>query len=348
MPERPQPTVSVIVPCRDEERYIGPCLERILATTYPLDKLEILVADGRSDDATRAIVAGMATRHPQLRLLDNPRRITPAALNVAIRAAKGEIVVRMDAHAYFPPDYIGRLVAALLETGVEIVGGAIDTRPANATVTAQAIAIAMRHPFGVGNSSFRIGTTERRRVDHVPFFACRRALFERVGLFDEELVRNQDGEFSSRVRRQGGRILLIPDARAEYFARDSLRKLARMFYQYGYYKVLTARKVRRLMTLRQVVPPAFLLVLATTAGTAPWVPASGDLFAGLLAAYVTAVSAASVHGARGHPARCAAVLLAAFPIMHFGHGIGQLRRAGELLLPVRRRPRDEMLVPLSR
>jgi glycosyltransferase involved in cell wall biosynthesis len=348
MPERTHPRVSVVVPCRNEERFIRSCLERILATTYPLHDLEILIADGRSDDATRAIVTEMAARHPQLRLLDNPRRITPAALNVAIRAAQGEIVVRMDAHAFFPPDYIGRLVSALDETGAEIVGGAIDTRPASATATAEGIAIAMRHPFGVGNSSFRIGTAARRPVDHVPFFACRRALFDRVGLFDEELVRNQDGEFSTRVRRQGGQILLIPEARAEYFARDSLGKLARMFFQYGYYKVLTARKVRRLMTVRQVVPPAFVLVLGTSAGTAPWIPAGGDLFLGLVVAYAAAVVAASLHGARGHSVRCAAVLCAAFPIMHFGHGIGQLCRACELALPTRLRRRDATLVPLSR
>ena len=348
MPERAVPSVSVIVPCRNEERFIRPCLERILATTYPLDRLEVLVADGRSDDATRAIVGELAERHPQLRLLDNPLRITPAALNIAIRAARGEIVVRMDAHAYFPPEYVGLLVTALEETGAEIVGGAIDTRPASATATAQAIALAMRHPFGVGNSSFRIGTTTRRAVDHVPFFACRRALFDQVGLFDEELLRNQDGEFSSRVRRHGGRIMLIPDARAEYFARDSLGKLARMFFQYGYFKVLTARKLQRLMTVRQVVPPAFLLALAATALAAIWYRPGGYLFVGLLAAYGVAVVSASLHAARGHSARCGAVLLAVFPIMHFGHGIGQLRRALELMLPTRLQRRDAVLVPLSR
>ena len=348
MTERMLPRVSVIVPCRNEEQFIRPCLERILATAYPLDRLEILVADGRSDDATRAIVTELAARHPQLRLLDNPLRITPAALNIAIRAARGEIIVRMDAHAFFPPDYIVRLVEALEETGADVVGGAIDTRPANGTATAQAIAIAMRHPFGVGNSSFRIGTPGRRQVDHLPFFACHRSLFDRVGQFDEELVRNQDGEFSSRVRQRGGRIVLIPEARAEYFARDTLGKLARMFFQYGYYKVLTARKVGRVMTVRQVVPPLFLLALVITAIGALWLPVSGNVFLGLLAAYAAAVSLASLHGARGHGARPAAVLVAVFPIMHFGHGIGQLRRAFELVLLARHQSHDAELVPLSR
>ena len=348
MSDHALPRVSVIVPCRNEERFIRACLERILATTYPADRLEILVADGRSDDATREIVTELAARHPHLRLLDNPLRITPAALNLAIRAARGEVIVRMDAHAYFPPEYITRLVTALDETGAEIVGGAIDTRPADATATAEAIALAMRHPFGVGNSSFRIGTAARRPVDHIPFFACRRALFDRVGLFDEELLRNQDGEFSSRVRRQGGQIVLIPEARAEYFARDSLGKLARMFFQYGYYKVLTAHKLRRLMTVRQVVPPVFLLALIIAAVTTVWIPAGGYALVTLVASYLAAVTVASLHAARGRSVRCAAVLLAAFPIMHFGHGIGQLRRALELMLPPRLQRRITVLVPLSR
>ncbi|MBA4156701.1 MAG: glycosyltransferase family 2 protein [Gemmatimonadetes bacterium] len=342
------PFVSVIVPCRNEERFIRDCLERILATTYPHDRLEILVVDGWSDDATRAIIEEMAEQYPQLRMLDNARRITPAALNIAIRAAGGDLVVRMDAHAYFPPDYIERLVVALEETGADIVGGAIHTRPADDTATAQAIALAMQHPFGVGNSSFRIGTQVRRPADHVPFFACRRTLFNRVGLFDEELVRNQDGEFSWRVLRHGGQILLIPEARAEYFARDSLSKLARMFFQYGYYKVLTAYKVRRLMTVRQVIPPVFLLTLGAVALLALWQPIGAYFLLGLLATYAAAVGAASLHAGRGATARCAIVLLVVFPIMHFGHGIGQLRRAAELLFRVRSQQGDGTLVPLSR
>lgn len=348
MAEHTLPFVSVIVPCRNEERFIRDCLERILASEYPSDRLEILVIDGRSDDATPAIIAELAQQHPQLRVLDNARRITPVALNIAVRAACGDLVVRMDAHAYFSPDYIPRLVAALEETGADIVGGVIRTLPANDTATARAIALAMQHPFGVGNSPFRIGIAVRRPADHVPFFACRRTLFDRVGLFDEELVRNQDGEFSSRVLRQGGRILLIPEAQAEYFARDSLRKLARMYFQYGYYKVLTAYKIRRPMTTRQVIPPVFLLTLASLAGVALWQPAGAYFFFGLVATYAAAIGVASLHAGRGASMGCVIVLLAAFPIMHFGHGIGQLRRATELLFHVGRQQGDGTLVSLSR
>jgi cellulose synthase/poly-beta-1,6-N-acetylglucosamine synthase-like glycosyltransferase len=342
------PRVSVIVPCRNEERYVATCLEAILATEYPADRLEVIVAEGRSDDRTREVVQRYADCDPRVRLLDNPRRITPAALNLAIGAASGDVVVRMDAHAVFPPSYIGRLVSALDETGAEVVGGAVDTVPADDGPVAAAIAIAMRHRFGVGNSPFRIGGTKRRSVDHVPFFCCRRELFERVGLFDEELVRNQDGEFSARVIRAGGRVVLIPEARARYFARASLPKLARTFYQYGYYKLLTAIKVRRVMTLRQLVPPAFILTLLATALATPWEPASGAAFAALAGTYAALVSVTAVIAARGRRLRCAGVLIVAFPLMHFSYGFGQLRRAAELAARRRALQTDPVFVPLSR
>jgi glycosyltransferase involved in cell wall biosynthesis len=348
MSQESWPRVSVVVPCRNEERYIARCLDAIVATDYPPDRLEVLVAEGRSDDGTREVVEAYARRDGRIRLLDNPRRITPAALNTAIRAATGDVVVRMDAHAIFPPSYVRRLVAALGETGADIVGGSIDTRPADDGPVAEAIAIAMRHPVGVGNSAFRVGTEARRSVDHVPFFCCRRELFDRVGLFDEELVRNQDGEFSARVIRHGGRIILVPTARAQYFARASLTKLARMFYQYGYYKVLTAIKVRRVMTVRQIVPPAFMLAVAGSAALAPWQEVAGVAFGALLGTYAAVVTATALVASRGHRLRCAPVLIVAFPLMHFSYGFGQLRRAAELAARGRAQRTDPVLVPLSR
>ena len=342
------PRVTVIVPCRNEEQYIARCLEAILATEYPADRLEVLVSDGRSDDRTRELAQAIADRDPRVRILDNTRRITPAALNLAIRSASGEVIVRMDAHAIFPSDYIPQLVSALLETGTAVVGGSIETLAADDGAVAVAIAIAMRHPFGVGNSAFRVGGSKRRLVEHVPFFCCRRDVFDRIGLFDEELVRNQDGEFSARVIRSGGSVMLVPSARAKYFARGSLHKLARTFYQYGYYKLLTAIKVRRVMTVRQLVPPSFILALVGTATASAWDVAGGTAFVALTATYTTLVAATSLIAARRHGVRCAAVLLAAFPLMHFSYGFGQLRRAADLALRGRDGQSDPVLVPLSR
>lgn len=339
------PLVTVIVPCRDEERYVGPCLESIMATAYPQSRLEVLVVDGRSRDGTRSIVEAWARAHAQIRLLDNPRRIVPAALNLGIRAARGDVIVRMDAHVVYPPHYIPRLVAALAETGADNVGARIVTLPADPGAVARGIAIALSHPFGVGNSYFRIGTTVRRRVDTVPFGCYRRDVFDRFGLFDEDLVRNQDDEFNHRVVRHGGRILLLPDVESYYYARPSLRQLARMYYQYGLFKPLTARKVGRVMTVRQLVPAAFVLTVAVLAALGlVWTPAA--ILAALTAgSYALAVALAALPTLATHGVRCALVLALAFPILHVSYGIGFLRGLGFLF---RRPPGRAAALPLSR
>ena len=351
------PFVSVIVPCRNEARHIRACIDSILAGDYPAARLEVLVADGMSDDGTREILAGYASAddadaagaaRPTVRVIDNPRRITPCGLNVAVRAVRGEVVVRMDAHAVYPPDYVRRLVAALAETGVEVVGARIETVPADERPVSQAIAVGMSHPFGVGPSRFRIGSAERRPVDHVPFFCCRRELFDRVGLFDEELVRNQDGELSSRVWRSGGRILLIPDVVARYYARSTLGKLGRTLFQYGYFKPLSARKIGRVMTVRQLVPPAFVLALVLAGALSfVWPPAAVAL-AACLGAYALAVIAFCTLAARELPVLAALLLAVVFPIMHVAYGYGYLRRLGEFALRPNARIPDAAQLPLSR
>ena len=343
-----RPRVSVVVPCRNEERYIGACLESILDGDYPSDRLEVLVADGMSDDGTRGIVADYASRHRAVRLLDNPRRITPAAMNIAVRAATGDVVVRMDAHVVYPRDYIARLVAIQAEVGADNVGGVIVTLPGDDTATARAIAVALSHRFGVGNSYFRIGTSERRWVDTVAFGCFRREIFARIGLFDEELVRNQDEEFNFRLSRNGGRILLVPDVVARYYARGSLRKVARMFYQYGYFKPLVARKVGRVMTVRQVIPALFVLGLGGTAVLQPLTPVASVLLAGIVGLYASVALACAAQAAPRHGLRCGAVLATVFPVLHISYGIGCLAGLLDHVLLAGRRVRDATAIPLSR
>lgn len=348
MPSDSRPFVSVIVPCRNEERFIAGCLDSILGGDYPPDRFEVLVVDGRSDDRTGWILKQYSRRYPHLRVLENPRQITPAALNLGLRAARGDVIARVDAHAVYPTSYLSRLVSALEETGADSVGGVINTRPGADTAVARAIAVAMSHPLGVGNSHFRVGSTTRRTVDHVPFFCCRKEVFDRVGGFDEELIRNQDGEFSARLIRQGGRIVLIPDVVSLYFARDSMAKLARMFYQYGYFKVLTARKVGRVMTVRQVVPAAFILALVISGLASVWVDLAGIAFLGIAGAYASVLIACALRSARAIGLRSTVVLSGAFPLMHFAYGFGSLRRAIELLVRRGASGRSPELVPLSR
>ena len=342
----PVSKVSVIVPCRNEERFIERCLDSILAGDYPRDALEILVVDGRSDDRTRAILDDYASRNPIVRVLDNPGRIQAAALNIGIRAARGNVLVRMDAHVVYPRNYIGELVSALLTSGADNVGCVLVTLPANTSPTAQAIAVAMSHPFGVGNSHFRIGVREPRWVDTVAFFCCRRETFSRVGLFDED-VRDEDSEFNARLIEQGGRILLVPNVVCYYYARDSYRQVARMSFQYGYSKPLVARKLKRVVTARQLVPPAFVLALAVTGLLTPIFPAAGWLFGATLATYMVADFKFTFTTWRQAGFRTASALALVFPVLHISYGLGFVKCVLELAVGFTRRvPQAE--VPLSR
>lgn len=343
------PLVSVVIPCRNERRYIGPCLDALLAMDYPHDRLEILVVDGMSDDGTREVLADYSARHPIVRVLDNPRRVTPNALNIGVVGSRGGIIMPIGAHNSSPPHYIRRLVQCLEESGADNVGGMLVTEPGGSGAVARAIAIAMAHPLGVGNSHFRIGTREPRWVDTVPFGCYRREVFERIGLFDEDLVRNQDDELNARLIRSGGRILLVPDVVSRYHARDSLGKLWRMYYQYGYFKPLAARKLGGIFTWRQLVPPLFVMAIVLLALLAVTVPASAPLLALLLVPYVAALLAVGASAIPRHGVRVALALCAAIPVLHFSYGLGFLKGALDFVILRRKGVRGApATIPLSR
>ena len=261
--------LSIVVPCRQEATAIRPFLESILENDYPQDQLEVLIVDGMSDDGTREVVEAFARQHPRIRLLDNPEQITPCALNIGIRQAKGQIIMRMDAHYEYPPDYISTLVDWLGRSGVDNVGGMVVMHPANDGPLARAIAAAVAHPFGIGNAYYRIGASQPRRVDTVPFGCYRREVFDRVGLFDEELVRNQDIELNLRLIREGGSILLVPGVVIAGQARQSFSKLVRTYFQYAYFNALVVRKLGRMMSLRHGIPGLFAAFLLLGGALAP-------------------------------------------------------------------------------
>ncbi|MFA5779104.1 MAG: glycosyltransferase family 2 protein [Elusimicrobiota bacterium] len=255
--------VSIIIPCRNEEKFIGRCLGSVIANNYPNDKLEVLVIDGMSEDVTRKIVRKYAEKYPFVKLLENPNKIVPTALNIGIKNAQGEIIIRMDAHNVYEKDYIPKCVKYLKKYDVDNVGGVLVTLPAGDNVLSRSIALALSHPFGVGNSYFRIGTKEPRYVDTVPFGCYKKEVFEKIGLFDEDLIRNQDDEFNLRLIKSGGKILLVPEIVSYYYARDSLAKLWKMYFQYGYFKPLVVRKVGGVLTWRQTIPSLFVGSLLT-------------------------------------------------------------------------------------
>src|SRR5690554_2278854 len=223
--------------------------------------MEVFVIDGESDDNTIQIVEALLLKYPTLRLLSNPKKIVPTALNIGIKAAKGEVIVRMDAHCEYPQTYIAYLVDNLISLKADNVGVAMIAYPRNSSLKAVAIARAVSSPFGIGDSYHRTGLKKAMKIDSVPYGCYPREVFEKYGLFDEELIRNQDDEFNSRIVSQGGEIWLLPDIEIKYFARDSFSKIFRMFYYYGFFKPLVNKKVGKAATLRQFVPPAFVLSL---------------------------------------------------------------------------------------
>src|SRR5690606_1087521 len=226
-------------------------------------RMEILVVDGMSDDGTREYVRARQADHPCLRLIDNPARIVPPALNIALRHARGDIIVRVDGHCEIATDYVRRCVDHLLNDDIDGVGGPIET--IGETQEAESIALAMSPWFGVGGSAFRTVRDRAMLVDTVVFPAYKRETVERVGAFDEEQVRNQDDEYNYRLREQGGKLLLAPDVTSKYYSRGSMRLLWRQYFQYGFWKYRVMQKHPRQMRPRQFVPPAFVAGLIGSA-----------------------------------------------------------------------------------
>ena len=345
--EEESPLVSLLVPCRNEEKFIGSCLESIVANDYPKDRLEVFVMDGLSEDKTWEIASEYARRYPFIRLLKNARKITSAAFNTGLEIARGEAVILIGAHTIYPQNYISGLVEWLGRSGADSVGGICITRPIDDSPKAAAIALGLSHPFGVGNAYFRIRVAAPRWVDTVPFGCYRREVFDRIGRFDEDLARNQDDEFNFRLLKQGGRILLVPEIVSYYFARNSLKKLWRMYNQYGYFKPLVARKIGAVMTWRQLVPALFVLALVISTILAFLSPVMRLMLSATALGYGTAVVGVSAWVARNHGMRTILALAAVFPVLHLSYGVGFLRGVIDHLM-LRRSQIGPSMVSISR
>ena len=254
-------TVSIICPVYNEEKFIDRCVKSIIAQDYPADSLEVLFIDGRSTDRTRELIEKYTKDYPYIHLLDNPQQVVPYALNKGVEESTGEVVMRIDGHCAYPTNYVSELVRYLYELDADNVGGVWNTQPANDSAICQAIALASSHPFGVGGSMHKIGASEIMETDTVPFGCYKREVFEKTGLFDTDLVRNQDDEFNGRLLNKGGKIFLIPQVIINYTARDSIRKMRHMYYQYGLYKPLVNKKLGAPATIRQFFPLLFLIGL---------------------------------------------------------------------------------------
>jgi cellulose synthase/poly-beta-1,6-N-acetylglucosamine synthase-like glycosyltransferase len=271
------------MPIRNEAGTIEQSLGAVLAQTYPPEQLEIIVSDGLSTDGTREIVQSFSC--PNLRLIDNPGQIVPTGLNAAIQQATGDIIVRIDGHAFVEPDYVEQCVSWLLKQDVVCAGGAIESLGRG--IVGEAIALAMSSPFGVGSFGFRtLGKDAAPQLtDTVPFGAYRRQVFAQVGLFNEKMVRHQDYEFCYRLRQAGGQILLLPQVRVKYYVRSSLSDLWRQYWQYGLWKGQFLRHYPASWQFRHLVPPGFVGTVAVTILSGLFFPWNSLFLAALLLMY---------------------------------------------------------------
>ena len=273
--------VSVIVPLYNEERYIDIFLNSLINQTYPKDEMEWILVDGCSTDRTAEIIRRYAESYPIV-LLTNEKRKAPYALNIAIEAARGDYIIRLDAHASFPPDYIEKCVHYLDTTDADNVGGVAETKSNG--FMGNAIAKMLATKFGVGGSSFRVGDGNRY-VDTVPFGAFRREVFERVGLFNTSLIRSEDNDMNSRIRQSGGKIWLADDIKFEYYCRDTVKGILKMGMQNGNALFFTLKQNIGAMSLRHMIPFCFLMSLLLMPILCVFLPIFRWLFAAELSLY---------------------------------------------------------------
>lgn len=326
MTDAPLPFVSVIIPCRNEARFIAACVQSVIDNDYPHERMELLMIDGMSDDGTREILGEFCRRHPFVRVIDNPNRITPAALNIGITAARGELILRMDAHAHLASTYISKSVAGIQTYDADNVGGVMHTVPQHDTLIGRAIVASLSHRFGVGNSYFRVHTSEPRYVVTV-FGGCyKRDVFTTVGLFNEGLARGQDMEFNLRLKKAGLKTLLVPDIESWYFARADWRSFWRHNWNNGVWAVLPFLHSPIMpVTIRHLVPMFFALALVAFGAAAPFSTTAAWLFAGVSGAYALAALIAAVDVAvKRRDARLVFLMPLVFGSLHIAYGLGSL------------------------
>ena len=310
------------MPIRNEADFIERAIRSVLDNDYPPEKMEILVVDGMSDDGTRDIVRRLSEADSRVKMLDNPCRIVPTAMNIGLKAARGDIFTRIDGHAEVQKDFISKSVECLREQPEAwVVGGSIKTIADS--YTGQAIASAMQSPIGVGNARFRLGHYEGW-VDTLAFGTHHKWVVDKVSTFDEELVRNQDDEFNLRIILAGGKIWMSKDIQSTYYSRGSLSKLWRQYFQYGFWRIRTLQKHKRPAGFRQLMPLLFVLslLLMGLAGFVwkpLWIVLAVETILYFLALVIGTLDVGRKSGWRYAP--LAPII---FAILHFAYGIGSL------------------------
>jgi glycosyltransferase involved in cell wall biosynthesis len=320
------PFTSIIVPCYNEEKTIRHLLDAILAQTYQLAQMELIISDGMSTDRTREIIAAFQIEHPDLsvRVVENTTKTIPAALNQAIKNSRGEIIIRLDAHSMPIPEYVARCVAAHEANKGANIGGVWEIRAGAQTKIAEAIANAAAHPLGVGDALYRLNA-KAGAVDTVPFGSFRRDLLDKIGMFDETLLANEDYEFNTRVRESGGVVWLDPSIRSVYFSRGTLGKLATQYWRYGFWKLKMLQRYPHTLRWRQALPPLFVLILFALIVLSLFIGTARYILVAQLLAYFSALTLA---GLKSAIEKRNGFLIIGLPLaiatMHFSWGAGFL------------------------
>jgi len=309
------PFVTIAMPAYNEEKYIEACIRSVQAQDYPRDRMEVLVADGRSTDETRAILADLALADPRIRVIDNPDRLQAAGLNRLAREARGDVIVRMDVHCEYAPTYVRKCVETLERTGADNVGGAQRAKARSGFQRALCAALTSR--LGVGNAAYRDADQEGF-VDTVFLGAFRRQVFEKIGLYDPNAITNEDAELNQRLLDSGGKIYLSREIEVHYYPRDSFKTLAKQYFKYGRGRARTLLKLGGFPTLRPMIPFFTVVGAGALIGLPPLWPVAPAAFA----AYALATGAEAVRVGRDLGPVGMATAWAIFPVLHVSHGLG--------------------------
>ena len=313
-----QITVSVIVPLYNEEKFIENCILSLTRQDYPRDKMEWIFVDGLSEDSTYDIIKQYELKFPNLiKILENPKKIVPCAMNIGIRASSGKYIIRLDAHAEYSEDYISKCIYYLENKDIENVGGVLQTKAEG--FTGKAISRMLSSTFGVGNSYFRTGA-KSGYVDTVPFGAFRRDVFKKYGGYDERLVRNQDIEMNFRIIKNGGKVFLADDIHMSYYCRDSVKSICDMARKNGMWNIITMKLCPGAMSTRHFVPAAFVFSILILSIAAFFIHEFAFLLAAELSLYFIFDFIFSMKSGSSCSER--AFLLLLFPLFHISYGLG--------------------------
>ena len=316
------PAVSILVPCCNEKESIAACVQSILSQQQPPGGFEVIISDGMSDDGTLEILHQLAKQDPRLRVINNPGRIVSTGLNMAVGVARGSVIIRMDAHTTYAKDYVQQCVQVLKETGADNVGG--PARTVSNGYWSSAISAAYHSPFSVGGARFH-NVEYQGYVDTVPYGCWPKGVFEKIGLFDEELVRNQDDEFNLRLNRNGGKIWQSPRIKSWYQTRGSLKALFRQYMQYGYWKIRVIQKHNIPASVRHLVPGGFLLSLGILPLVSLWWNPIIWAWLFIVGAYGVCNVVASFDTAAKRGWKILPILPLVFACYHVSYGYGFLR-----------------------